>query len=97
MSHRDVAKTLGGCTGLVNYCINALIVSGLVKGSNFRPNDNKFRYAYILTPDSINEKASRTASFLQRNLQEYHAIQLDLSQILEVSSTGLVEQFALDE
>ena len=89
MSHREIAKAIGGSTGAVNYCINALIEKGMVKVSNFRSSDNKLRYAYILTPEGINEKASLTASFLRRKIQEFHAIKFEISEIL--AETGIVE------
>lgn len=88
MSHREIAKAIGGSTGAVNYCINALIEKGMVKVSNFRSSDNKLRYAYILTPEGINEKASLTASFLRRKIQEFHAIQSEISEILAETGFG---------
>ncbi len=88
MSHREIAKAIGGSTGAVNYCINALIEKGMVKVSNFRSSDNKLRYAYILTPEGINEKASLTASFLRRKIQEFHAIQSEISEILAETGIG---------
>ncbi len=94
MSHREIAKAIGGSTGAVNYCINALIEKGMVKVSNFRSSDNKLRYAYILTPEGINEKASLTASFLRRKIREFHAIQSEISEIL--SETGIAENEPLE-
>ncbi len=88
MSHREIAKAIGGSTGAVNYCINALIEKGMVKVSNFRSSDNKLRYAYILTQEGINEKASLTASFLRRKIQEFHAIQSEISEILAETGIG---------
>ena len=97
MSHREIAKAIGGSTGAVNYCINALIEKGMVKVSNFRSSDNKLRYAYILTPEGINEKASLTASFLRRKIQEFHAIQLEISEILAENGVGENDQFRFDD
>lgn len=97
MSHREIAKAIGGSTGAVNYCINALIEKGMVKVSNFRSSDNKLRYAYILTPEGINEKASLTASFLRRKIQEFHAIQSEISEILAETGVGQHDQFRFDD
>ena len=97
MSHREIAKAIGGSTGAVNYCINALIEKGMVKVSNFRSSDNKLRYAYILTPEGINEKASLTASFLRRKIQEFHAIQSEISEILTEYNLDFSEKISLDE
>ena len=88
MSHREIAKAIGGSTGAVNYCINALIEKGMVKVSNFRSSNNKLRYAYILTPEGINEKAFLTASFLRRKIQEFHTIQSEISEILAETGIG---------
>lgn len=97
MSHREIAKAIGGSTGAVNYCINALIEKGMVKVSNFRSSDNKLRYAYILTPEGINEKASLTASFLRRKIQEFHAIQSEISEILAETGIGDNERLGSDD
>ena len=93
MSHREIAKAVGGSTGAVNYCINALIEKGMVKVSNFRSSDNKLRYAYILTPEGINEKAALTVSFLRRKLHEYNAIQSEIFQILTEENIDVSKQF----
>ena len=82
MSHRQIAQALGGSTGAVNYCINALIEKGMIKVKNFRSNNNKLRYAYILTPEGLNEKAILTVSFLRRKIAEYNAIESEISEIL---------------
>ena len=82
MSHREIAKAIGRSTGAVNYCINALIEKGMVKVSNFKSSDNKLRYAYVLTPKGINEKAALTVSFIRRKLHEYNKIQSEISEIM---------------
>ena len=97
MSHREIARALGGSTGAVNYCINALIERGMVKVSNFRSNDNKLRYAYIITPAGLNEKARLTVSFLRRKLREYYKLQLEISQILGEADISVGEQTTLDQ
>lgn len=97
MSHREIARALGGSTGAVNYCINALIEKGMVKVNNFRSNDHKLRYAYILTPQGLDEKARLTVSFLRRKVREYHEIQSEISQILEEADIDVLEQLASGE
>jgi hypothetical protein len=49
-----------------------------VKIHNFSQNQNKFGYAYLLTPAGISEKASLTGSFLRRKLQEYDALKAEI-------------------
>ena len=96
MSHREIAKAIGGSTGAVNYCINALIEKGMVKVNNFRSSDNKLRYAYILTPEGVNEKASLTASFLRRKIQEFHAIKFEISEILAETDAVSIQKIETD-
>ena len=74
-SQRDLAKDFGVSLGKVNYCLKALIGKGLVKANNFRRSDNKLAYAYVLTPDGLEEKTRLTKAFLQRKLTEFEALQ----------------------
>ena len=78
MSQREMAKALGISFGGINYCLSALIDKGLVKIQNFNQNQNKFGYAYLLTPSGISEKAGLTGSFLKRKLQEYEALKAEI-------------------
>jgi EPS-associated MarR family transcriptional regulator len=85
-SQRDIARSLGISLGAVNYCLNALVEVGFVKVKNFRNSDNKMRYAYILTPKGVAEKAALTGAFLQRMLQEYEALKAEIEALqLEAS------------
>ena len=78
MSQREMAKALGVSFGGINYCLNALIEKGLVKIHNFSQNQNKFGYAYLLTPSGISEKAALTGSFLKRKMHEYEALRAEI-------------------
>jgi len=87
MSQREMAKALGVSFGGINYCLNALIEKGLVKIHNFSKNQNKFGYAYLLTPTGISEKAILTSSFLKRKLQEYEALSAEINALkLEIET-----------
>jgi len=87
LSQREMASALGLSFGCVNYCLNALIKKGLVKINNFSQNQNKFGYAYLLTPCGISEKAKLTGSFLKRKLQEYEALKAEIKSLkLEVDN-----------
>ena len=79
LSQRGLARELGMSLGKVNYCLNALVDKGLVKVSNFRNNDNKLSYAYLLTPRGIKSKAVVTAHFLQRKMAEYEALKKEIA------------------
>ncbi len=66
--------SLGG----LNYCLNALIDKGFVKMQNFQNSKNKFKYAYLLTPQGIAEKVALTSRFLQRKMEEYEALKAEI-------------------
>lgn len=81
MSQREVAQAMGVSLGKVNYCIKALVEKGFVKLENFRRNEDKRVYAYLLTPRGIEEKARVTVAFLQRKLAEYEAVQGEIEEL----------------
>ncbi len=81
LSQRDLSRALGASLGKVNYCLNALIGKGLVKVRNFRDNQNKLSYAYLLTPKGIESRASSTVHFLQRKMAEYESLKLEIVQL----------------
>ena len=73
-SQRELADELGVSHGKMNYCLNALIDKGLVKLGNFQNSQHKLKYAYLLTPAGIAEKAKLTGRFLQRKVAEYERL-----------------------
>ncbi|MBK5914650.1 MarR family EPS-associated transcriptional regulator [Rhodocyclus purpureus] len=78
ISQRDLADQLGVSHGKMNYCLNALIDKGLVKLENFQHSQHKFKYAYLLTPAGIAEKAALTGRFLKRKMAEYEALRAEI-------------------
>ena len=70
-SQRDLAQKVGISLGKLNYCLKALIDKGHVKIENFKNNNNKINYFYVLTPRGINEKTKLTISFMKRKMKEY--------------------------
>ena len=78
LQQRDIAKSLDISLGKTNYCVNALIDKGLVKMENFRNNQNKLSYAYLLTPKGIAEKAALTGRFLARKKEEYERLRAEV-------------------
>ena len=79
LSQRQMAKALCISFGGINYCLNSLVVKGLVKIENFSQNQNKFGYVYLLTPNGIAEKAALTSSFLKRKMEEYEALKIEVA------------------
>lgn len=92
LSQRDLAKRLGISLGKVNFCLNALVAKGSLKISNFRNNENKLAYAYLLTPRGVEEKARVTLGFLKHKMQEYEQLKKEIAELkLEAEKKGLLE------
>ena len=83
MTQREIAKKLNVSLGKTHYLIKSLIDVGWVKLENFQRSDNKWGYAYLLTPKGIMEKAVISAQFLVRKKQEYVDLQLEIQQLQE--------------
>src|SRR5512139_3922394 len=93
LSQRDLAKRLGVSLGKVNFCLNALVEKGSLKISNFRNNENKLAYAYLLTPRGIEEKARITVHFLKHKMQEYERLRKEIEELQrEADQKGLLEK-----
>ena len=81
LTQRELADRLGVSVGKANYVLNALIEKGLVKARNFKNSKNKSAYAYILTPDGIEEKARVTVRFLKRKIEEYEVMKAEIEEL----------------
>lgn len=81
LSQRDIAQKMGVSLGKTNYCLKALVDKGFVKFQNFFNNTNKSAYIYFLTPKGIEEKAEVTYRFLQRKLDEYENIKVEIAHL----------------
>ncbi|MDD2690090.1 MAG: MarR family EPS-associated transcriptional regulator [Candidatus Omnitrophica bacterium] len=88
-TQRELAAAMGVSLGKTNYCLKALVDKGLVKMGNFRGNPNKGVYAYLLTPEGVQEKARVTVRFLHRKMAEYDALQAEIAALRrEVDGLG---------
>jgi len=81
ISQRQLGQQLGVSVGKINYCVQALIRKGWVKAGNFKRNDRKMSYLYLLTPAGIEEKTRLTASFLKRKITEHEKITQEIEQL----------------
>lgn len=81
VSQRAIARELGVSLGRVNYCLQALMGKGLVKARNFKDSENKSGYVYLLTPRGVQQKANLAVRFLQRKMQEYESLEIEIAQI----------------
>ncbi len=55
-SQRQLAGQMGISLGKANYCLRDLVGKGMVKLGNFRKNQNKRQYDYLLTPAGLEDK-----------------------------------------
>lgn len=81
MSQRDVARELGISLGKANYCLQALVRKGWIKAANFKNNQKKAAYMYLLTRRGLEQKASLTLRFLQIKTREYERLRAEIKQI----------------
>lgn len=91
LTQRELSQALGISTGSVHYLLNALLEMGLIKFGNFRASKDKRRYAYILTPQGMAQKAELTRRFLARKLEEYEDLSREIAALegeLADSSAG---------
>ena len=93
ISQRDLAKKLDISLGRVNFCLKALIEKGLLKASNFRNNQNKMAYMYLLTPQGLEEKTVITARFLKLKLQEHAKLQAEIEELRNDANQSLNNPF----
>lgn len=78
MSKRELAEAVGVSVGGIHYVLNALIDAGLVKLGNITTSEDRRRYAHILTPKGIAEKAVMKRRFLARKVQEYETLKAEI-------------------
>ena len=78
-SQRGLATRLGVSVGKVNYCMRALVDKGWVKANNFRRSDNKWAYAYLLTPRGASAKVRLAHDFLAHKEREFERLQHEIA------------------
>ena len=81
LTQRQLSEALGVSLGKTNYVLKSLINVGWVKLDNFQKSNNKWGYAYILTPKGVTEKAAITVRFLKRKQQEYNDLQTEIARL----------------
>ena len=83
LTQRQVAEKLDISLGKAHYLVKSLIDVGWVKFDNFQRSDNKWGYAYLLTPTGVIERAAITARFLVRKQHEYAQLQEEIAELKE--------------
>jgi len=92
LSQRDLAEAVGISNGSAHYLLSALLDKGLIKLGNFTAAQDKRRYAYILTPKGIAEKAAITKRFLERKIQEYDALKAEIETLKDELGDDIVPE-----
>lgn len=87
-SQRELAEILGVSNGKLHYCMRALIDKGLVKLDNFAHARHRLRYAYLLTPTGVAQKAVLAGRFLKRKMAEYEALKAEIDALQRELPTG---------
>lgn len=82
-TQRELAQQMGISLGKTNYCLKGLMEKGIIKAQNFKNSKNKLAYAYLLTPQGIEEKSRITARFLKRRLAEYEHLKQEIKILQE--------------
>ena len=90
-TQRELSKEMGVSLGKVNYCIRKLTEKGLIKITNFKQNPNKVGYAYLLTPQGIEEKSRLTFAFLKRKIIEYEILKKEIN-ALKLESKEMTDE-----
>ena len=78
-SQRQLASELGVSLGKTHYLLKALLSKGWVKAQNFRRNDHKLGYLYVLTPQGVRHRFQLTQAFLTRKEDEYQALKAQIA------------------
>ena len=81
ISQRQLARQLDISLGKANYCLKALLDKGWVKARNFKNSQNKWAYAYLLTPQGIEQKARMAGEFLKCKLAEYESLKQEIERL----------------
>ena len=92
LSQRDLAEAVSISNGSAHYLLGALVEKGLIKFGNFTAAQDKRRYAYILTPKGIAEKAAITKRFLERKVQEYDALNAEIETLRDELGDDVVPE-----
>ena len=88
MSQRNLADAVGISLGSLHYCLTALVEKGLVVIGNFTAAEDKRRYAYVLTPKGLGERAILARRFLKRKRAEYQALKVEIETLQEEMELG---------
>lgn len=81
LTQRELSVAMGISLGKTHYVLRSLVDKGMVKVRNFRRNDRKLAYAYVLTPRGLHEKLRLARCFLARKEAEFEALSATIAQL----------------
>ncbi len=91
ISQRELAQAVGVSVGRMNYVLNALVDKGLVRLGNFTAAKDKRRYAYVLTPMGIAQRAALTRAFLARKMAEFDALKEEIEALRSEAPSNAID------
>jgi EPS-associated MarR family transcriptional regulator len=81
LSQRSLATKLDVSLGKINYVLSGLIQKGLVKAQKLKTDPKNIHWSYLLTTKGISEKIAITKIYLDKRLQEFDSIQLEIAEL----------------
>ena len=78
LTQRKLADELGYSLGKLNFILNELKKKGMEKYKNFKNNENKINYLYVLTPKGVTKKTKLLYKFMERKLKEYDELKNEI-------------------
>lgn len=85
ISQRELSKKVGLSLGGVNYILKELMKKGYIVAQRFKNSNHKVGYIYALTPQGINARIKDTQFFLERTLEEYERLKLEMEELRRVN------------
>ena len=81
LSQRTLAENLNVSLGKINYVLTGLIKKRLIKAQRLKNDPKNIHWSYLLTPKGISEKFAITRYYLDKRLQEFDQIQLEIAEL----------------
>jgi EPS-associated MarR family transcriptional regulator len=93
LSQRELAEKVGVSNGKLHYCLKALMEKGSIKLGNFAESKHRLRYAYLLTPAGLAEKAGMASRFLKRKMAEYGVLKAEIGAQADLPTNATGREF----
>ncbi len=88
-TQRQLVEKLDFSLGKVNYLIQTLTKTGIIKLKKFNNSSKKVGYLYLLTPKGIKQKTKITGMFLKQKLKEYDKLKDEIQMLtLKLDNPG---------